>query len=201
MRRWFLPRQPDLLGLLGAQADVTLRGLEAFRRWSSGDAAAGLVVRETEHEADAARRALLTELRNAFTTPLEPEDIYELSERLDAILNGAKNAVREAELMDMLPDPPLADMASRLAEGVEHITAAVRLLGTDKDKATAEADAATACERKLERVYRRAMSELLKVDDTREVTGRRELYRRYARLGEGLDRVAHRVWYAVVKEG
>jgi hypothetical protein len=34
----------------------------------------------------------------------------------------------------------------------------------------------------------------------REVAARRELYRRYARIGEALVRVAHRVWYLVVKE-
>lgn len=200
MRRWFLPRQPDLLGLLAAQADVTLRGLEAFRSWSHGELAAGTTVRDTEHEADRARRTLLTELRNAFNTPLEPEDIYELSESLDAILNGAKNAVREAEVMAMAPDAPLAAMATELASGVEHIATAVHLLGTDTDRATAEADAATKCERRVERIYRSAMSQLLKVDDVRDVTGRRELYRRYARIGEALVHVAHRVWYALVKQ-
>jgi len=44
------------------------------------------------------------------------------------------------------------------------------------------------------------MSKLLIVEDAREVTGRRELYRRYARLGEALESVAERVWYSVVKK-
>ena len=42
---------------------------------------------------------MLVELRAAFSTPLDPEDIYELSERLDEVLNGAKNTVRESEIM------------------------------------------------------------------------------------------------------
>ena len=45
------------------------------------------------------------------------------------------------------------------------------------------------------------MSDLSDVDDLALVFGRRELYRRYSRIGESLVRVGHRVWYSVVKEG
>ncbi len=45
------------------------------------------------------------------------------------------------------------------------------------------------------------MSELTDDDDLKLVAGRRELYRRYSRIGERLVETAHRVWYAVVKEG
>jgi hypothetical protein len=188
-----------LLGLLSAQATITVGGIEAFAEWSAGGAAAERSVRDREHEADEARRDLLVQLRAAFSTPLEPEDIYELSERLDAVLNSAKNAVREAELMDMAPDDAMATMAATLAEGVRHLATAFAALVTDNDLATREADAAIRCERAIERSYRSAMSDLRAVGDLNEVTGRRELYRRYARLGEALVEVAERVWYAVVK--
>jgi uncharacterized protein Yka (UPF0111/DUF47 family) len=187
--------------LLGAQATITIEGLDAFADWSAGNASAAQTVRDAEHSADDARRALLEQLRAAFSTPLEPEDIYELSERLDAILNGAKNAVREAELMNMAPDAALASMAATLADGVRHLAAAFAALPKDKDRATEEADAAIRCERALERSYRKAMSNLLTIRDVSEVTGRRELYRRCARLGETLVSVAERIWYSIVKTG
>lgn len=44
------------------------------------------------------------------------------------------------------------------------------------------------------------MSALIDVADLREVIGRRELYRRFARIGNDLTEVAERVWYAAVKE-
>jgi uncharacterized protein len=199
-KRWFLPSTPDLIGLLRDQSAITVDGLEAFVRWSQGDAAAGDEVREKEHEADDARRKLLTDLRNAFATPLDPEDIYELSERLDTVLNGAKNAVREADLMHLEPDGPSAEMAAALRDGVRHLHDAFEHLRGAHDDATESADAAIKCERNLEHVYREAMSELTDSDDVREIAARRELYRRYARIGESLVRVAHRVWYLVVKE-
>ncbi len=200
MKRWFLPENPDVLGLLNEQVTVTLRGLDAFVEWSAGDVAAERKVRDAEHEADDARRRLMTEVLAAFSPPLEPEDIYELSERLDTVLNGAKNAVREAEVMNMAPDPPLAEMARALRDGVGHIAAAFGALVSDAGVATTEADAAIKRVRAMEHSYRLAMSELLTAHDLVEITGRRELYRRYARLGETLESVAERVWYSVVKK-
>ncbi len=199
-RRFLLPRAPDVIGLLDQQAGVTLAGMEAFVAWSSGDVAEAQEVRTKEHEADDVRRSLQTSLRQAFTLPLEAEDVYEMSERLDAVLNGAKNAVREAEVMGMAPDDSLVTMARSLAEGVRHLRASFVALTIDPNRATAEADAAIACQRAVERTYRDAMSVLVGIDDMRELMGRRELYRRYARIGDGIVRVAERVWYAIVKE-
>ena len=44
------------------------------------------------------------------------------------------------------------------------------------------------------------MSGLLEATELREVAGKRELYRRYARIGEAIEHVANRIWYAVVKQ-
>jgi hypothetical protein len=45
------------------------------------------------------------------------------------------------------------------------------------------------------------MSDALNIGDVRDLFSRRELYRRCARLGDGVTSVAERVWYAVVKHG
>ena len=68
------------------------------------------------------------------------------------------------------------------------------------DQATAEADAGVKQARRLEHTYRKAMSALLDVEDLREVAARRELYRRFTRLGDLLGQIGDRVWYAAVKE-
>jgi len=200
MRRWFLPETPDLLGLLAHQGDVTVRGMDALCAWSKGDVSQGATLHAIEHEGDLGAREVLIAVKHAFVTPISPEDIYEISERLDAVLNAAKNLVREAELVSMAPDPPMAEMADLVALGVRDLVQAFPCLASDPDRATECADAAVRQERALEHVYRRAMSALLQIHDIREVAGRRELYRRYARMGEAIEGVAHRIWYAVVKE-
>lgn len=199
MKRWFLPEMPDLLGLLREQARVTHTGLQHFVAWAGGSTEAADLVRASEHEADDAKRAVQRALRTAFSTPLDPEDIYELSERTDAVLNGAKNIVREAELLDAAPDRHMASMAAAITAGQEQLCVAFDALGRDADAATVASDRAVKSCREVERVYRTAMSELLGLDDVKEVIGRRELYRRCARTADALEQVAERVWYAVVK--
>jgi uncharacterized protein Yka (UPF0111/DUF47 family) len=139
-------------------------------------------------------------------TPIDAEDLYVMSERLDAVLNGAKDAVREAEVMAVEPDQAVAAMAALLADGVGHLAKAFQRLDPDsrsnsEASATDAADAAVKTQRQLERVYRQAASALLEVQDLREVMGRRELYRRVSQISETLIEAADRVWYSTVKKG
>ena len=197
---WFLPDTPDVLGMLRGQLAVTMQGMEALTLWAEGDAAAAARVRELEHEADACKRELQLALVRAFTTPYDAEDIYTLGRGIDWILNLSKDAVRESEVMSCPPDSHVAEMAALLREGIGHIDAAVAALQERRADATAHADAAIKVERNVERVYRKAMADLLERDDLRDVMARRELYRRFSRIAELLTEVAERVWYAVIKE-
>jgi uncharacterized protein Yka (UPF0111/DUF47 family) len=201
MRRWFLPETPDLLGMLRAQHVVTREGMDAFAAWAGGDAAQADGVREAEHRADDAKRELWRALRVAFTTPLDAEDLFSLSAGLDEILNAAKDVVREADVLPVVPDATVAEMAALLSEGLECLGEAFERLTTSDGDATTAADAAIKTQRHLERAYRRGMSELLDIEDLGAAMNRRELYRRVAAVGDQLRAVAERVWYAVVKEG
>jgi hypothetical protein len=199
-RRWFLPDTPDLLGMLREQIEVTAEGVAAFAAWAAGDAERADDVRAAEHTADVLKKRVINAVRDAFTTPLEPEDLFELSHGLDEVLNHAKNVVREAEVMQVLPDRAVAEMAAFVEEGVQHLSAAFEALSRDGDEATTAASAAVKTQRNLERVYRHAMSDLLAVDDLRTVIARQELYRRMSRISEEILDVADRVWYSTVKE-
>lgn len=199
-RRWLLPATPDVLGLLREQLSVSIQGMQAFVAWASGDETAGARVRELEHRADDAKRLLHQTLREAFVTPLEPEDLFALSRGVDRILNQAKDLVRESEVMACPPDVAVADMAALVTASMAGIGEAIARLGGGEGDTTAAADAAIKEDRRLERVYRAAMAGLLEVDDLREVMARRELYRRCSRMGEAAVDVAERVLYADVKE-
>jgi uncharacterized protein len=205
-RSWFLPENPDVLDMLCRQAAVTGEGMAALVDWANAVPDAAHRVRDLEHRADDTKRELRLALTKAFITPIDAEDLYAMSERLDAVLNGAKDAVRESEVMGVPPDEAVAAMATLLADGTWHLAAAFERLGPDRrgkgdTGATEAADAAVKSQRQLERVYREAASALLTVDDLREVMGKRELYRRFSRVSETLVEAADRVWYATVKEG
>lgn len=199
-RRWFLPEEPDIVGLLRAQVAATTEGLDAFAEWAGGDTGAVEPLRAAEIRGDTAKRALLNALRAAFVTPLEPEDAFALSRGIDWMLNYSVDLANEAEAMRCAPDATIAEMAALLGEGIRDVDRAIALLGSDGDAATAAADAAIDIERRLEQTYYRGMAELLEVEHTRERISRRELYRGCSRIGQVVVDVAERVIYAVVKQ-
>lgn len=201
LRHWFLPQSADVLGMLSEQAAITVEGMEALAAWAGGEAEAAERLRLLEHAADKKKRELREALTEAFSTPLEPEDLFELSTGLDEVLDSAKNLVGEAEAMDAAPNAATAEMAAQLLEGTKRLAQALELFaGGDRKAATAKADRAVKDQRHLQHSYRRAMSDLVGVEDVREIAARREIYRRLARTGDNLVRVAERVWYSVLKD-
>ena len=199
--RWFLPETPDVVGMLQRQAATTARGMDAFAEWAAGAVARADDVRQAEHECDEIRRALADAVSEAFTTPLQPEDLFQLSRDLDKVINGAKNTVREAEAMEFPPDRATAEMAVQLAEGVHHLQDAFNALDRGAStSATEAADTAVKSQRNLERTYRQAAGDLLAITDISVVTARRELYRRVSAISDDIVSVADRIWYSKVKE-
>ncbi len=197
---WFLPQSLEVLGILRRQAEITIEGMEAFLAWAEGEEAAGDRVRAAEHRADDCKRELRQALSEAFSTPVDAEDIFELSRGLDEILNSSKDVVGEAEAMRAPPDAAMAAMAAELTDGTRDLGEAFTMIAKDGPAGERAADRAVKHHRHLEHTYREAMSALVDTDDLREVTARRELYRRVARTSEHLARVAERVWYTVLKE-
>ena len=199
-RRMFLPAVPDVLALLLAQGESSVTGMVAFAAWSHGggpEAAAAL--RSARNEAYSARRELLAALQAALSTPVDQENLYTLSERIDRILEVARHAVREAEVLGWTPDTHAGSMGDRLAEGTRALLAGFDLLVKDPEEAGRQADAASHAVHHVERDYREAMAELLAVDDLRTVFAGQDLYRRYLVVAEAIVQVADRLWYVVLR--
>ncbi len=198
--RWFLPEEPDVIGLLRRQLVVTLEGLDAFAEWAGGDPDAAQIAMNAEPRGDIAKRNLMNALRVAFMLPLEPEDVFALSRSIDWILDYTCDLVAEAEVMDCTPDAGIAEMAGLLGKAVRLIDEAIALLGHDGQAATEAAEKAIEVEHQLDATYYRGMAGLLEVEDMRQRIARRELYRRSSRIGEVVVDAAERVMYAVVKQ-
>ncbi len=197
---WFLPDEPDVLGLLGRQIGETLGGLDALVDWAGGDASSASAVREAERRGDDAKREVLSAVSSSFVTPIEPEDLFALSQGIDWLLNRARDLVNEAEAMDMAPDETIAEMVTMLGESLREIERAITQLTSDPSAAAASATAAIETEQGLERTYYQGMAALLENPDQRERIAKRELYRLVARLGDAELQIAERVIYSVMKE-
>jgi hypothetical protein len=189
-----------VLGLLVVQGELTVAGLTAFDEWSHGggrDAAKALG--SARHAAYHARRELLEALQAALSTPVDQEDLYTISERVDRVLTEARNAVREAEALNWTPDAHAATMGTQLADGTRALAAGLTLLRKDPEAAGRESDAASDAVRHVDRNYRDAMAELVDVEDLRAVLAAQDLYRRYLHVAEAIVAVADRLWYVVLR--
>ncbi len=200
-RPWFLRFQPDVLELLRVQVRLTESSLQAFAAWSAGDAAAETAVRDLEHDGDVARRALVEALREVLSSPLDQEDLYTVSDRLDLVQNSAKNIVRQAEVARWEPDEHAARMAGAALAAIGHLVRAFEVLPDQLTEASGHADAAIKATRGLEKEYRDAVAALARSTGTAgEIFLTGELYRRYDSLGYAVIGVCHRVWFSVLKE-
>ncbi len=195
-----MPTAPDVVALLVAQGELTVAGMDAFCEWSHvGGRDSAAAVRSAQHQAYQARRELLAALQAALSTPVDQEDLFILSERIDRVLTLARDAVREAEVLNRAPDAHTDKMAQRLAAGARALVAGFQLLRKDSDEAGRRADAASDAVHHIERDYREAMAELLTLDDLRAVIAGQVLYRRYLDVADAIIAVADRLWFAVLR--
>jgi len=198
-RHWFLPETPDVIGLLQAQVAVTVEGADAFVAWAGSGSVTLAELTEIEIRADRGKRELLHTLREAFVTPLEPEDLFMLSRETDWILNGIGDLVAEAEALGFGPDATLLEMATLLAAAVHEIEVAVAALAGSAQASTEAADRAIERVRELEQVYFAGIASTILLEDRAERISRRELYRRCVGISETVIDVADRTVYVVVR--
>ncbi|HRD89084.1 MAG TPA: DUF47 family protein [Accumulibacter sp.] len=182
------PTVADFFGMLGEQsanAAETTRLLVEFME--TGDVTVSQRVRADEHEADRVKASNLGVLSEAFSTPIDREDIHAAIMTLDDIVNYCKSTVVEMDVLGLQPDKHSLEMAMHLREGAEALARGFGRLGTDPAAAGGDAAAARKAERTVEKAYRRAIAELFQGDDYLHMFKRRETYRH---LSNAADRVS-----------
>ena len=182
------PTVADFFGMLGEQsanAAETTRLLVEFME--TGDVVISQRVRADEHEADRVKASNLGVLSEAFSTPIDREDIHAAIMTLDDIVNYCKSTVVEMDVLGLQPDKHSLEMAMHLREGAEALARGFGRLGSDPAASGGDAAAARKAERTVEKAYRRAIAELFQGDDYLHMFKRRETYRH---LSNAADRVS-----------
>ena len=195
--------RPTSSARCGPRPAVTVDGLDALAAWAAGDEAAAARVRECEHLADDRKRELRAALSEAFSTPLEPEDIFQLSTGLDRVMNGGQEHRPRGR-----GDGAAAGSAdggagrgARRGDAPPRRRRSRRSAAAAGRAATAAADAALESQRRVERTYRAAMSGLARARTTcTRSPPAASSTAAWPRTSDGLVDVAERVWYSVLKE-
>ncbi len=159
------PRMPDFYGLINEQCNLAVEVMSEFVTFmSTGDWEKADRVRELEHRGDELKARNIDVLNKAFSTPMDREDLYRAIITVDHVVNYAKTTVREMELLEVQPDSYTLEMAELLHQGAIALQQGFGKLSTDPASAEEDADAARKAERNTEKIYRKALAELLDLD-------------------------------------
>jgi uncharacterized protein Yka (UPF0111/DUF47 family) len=183
------PKTADFFALLAEQCmQVGHTATLLVEYMETGDPEIGKQIKRDEHEADGIKVRNLHVLNEAFSTPIDREDIYRAINDLDEIVNYCKSTVNEMDVLGLKPDKYDLEMALRLQDGVAALMNGFARLKTAPAAAAGDADLARKSERRVEKIYRKAIAELFVGDDYITMFKRREIYRH---MSNAADRMAH----------
>jgi len=112
--------------LLIRQSGKTLEGLEALAGYMDNCSPEnGKQVKKCEVEADDLRLMLIQALDKAFVTPLDREDIFDLSRAIDDVMDYANSTVYEMEIYEVCADGHVKEMVNILISAGREIDHAI----------------------------------------------------------------------------
>ncbi len=194
------PKTPDFYGLLHEQSHQVVHAVGLLVRYmETADPEFGAEIKADEHAADKVKVHNIHILNSAFSTPMDREDIYRAITTLDEIVNYCKDAVNEIDALGLTPDAFTLDMAKLLLEGVQNLEIGFGNLSKQPAMASEDADHARKAERKVEKLYRRALAALFQGDDYVHMFKRREIYRHLTNAAERMAHCANTLHDIVVK--
>ncbi len=194
----------DFYDMLNKQAAKTLEGVRALENWVVDEDCVERcqTVRDLENEADVLKFDLAKKLTESFITPFDREDIYDLSQRMDEVINGAKGVVREIEAYEVRPSnhaAAIGELVGILVEGTQCLVLAFAALKHDPHESYNQAMLARKAENRLTKAYRSAVRQLLLEDDLKLIMRVKEIYHRLLDNGEKVDSVAEKLLHAIIK--
>ena len=199
-RRLFAKQKNIFYDLLHQQSEKTLEGLEALATYMDDRSPQNAKqVKKCETEADDLRLILIQELDKTFVTPLDREDIFDLSRVIDDVMDYANSTVLEMEIYEVPADGHVKEMVNILISAGRELNNAIRLLEDQPKVAAVHAVKAKAYENTMEGAYRLALSHLFRGDDTVFMLKMREIYRHLSNAADRGDEAANIITSIVMK--
>lgn len=171
------PTQYDFHEMLQTQAEMTKDGVHELVKWlHKKELSEPEALRKAEQAADDHRHAMEDKLIEAFSTPYDRQDIYQISRQMDYILNYSLSTALEMVAFKVHCDRAIHEMAEALQEGTALLAEAIRLMEKDRLRADAMIEKMRAPEHRIEEAYINHMSILLDTSDPVMVMKKREIY-------------------------
>ena len=184
-----------------ARAVEAVRALEAALGTPDGEAIGKM--RAVADVSTELRNVLIDELHKTFITPLDREDIFNLSHAYDDLIRYALATLEEMEMLAVAADDPIRRMVAIVRAEAEALELAVQRLPKNPRLAGEHADEVHGHEADVERIYRAAIRDLFgRASDPAALPGifyRREVYRHISNMSDRADAAANVFGMIVMK--
>jgi len=195
----FRKNKQDFYQLLEKQSEITSMGIKALAEYLNQKSASAQQVIDLEKDADEARLILIDELNKTFVTPVDREDIFNLSRAIDDVMDYALSTVEEMSLFNVRPNLFLVKMAEILFNGIDQIHQSILRLKKNTMVAYQHALEAKKSENDIEHIYRQALVELFQGKDLVTMLKHREIYRHLSNAADRCDEAANVICNIIVK--
>ena len=194
-------KNTDFKGLMDAQLTLAARALERLEQWCKAPSQE-LVdeIFQLEKEADRARLGLAIAVSTAFETPVDREDLSDLSRRIDDLVDSTRATVRLGAALKVVPHKNITEMIANMVDGCKELHASIMALPKQLDEANLHARKARRPQRLNERLYCTGIAEVYEQATDLQATFRQmELYHAVIRLSEVQEDIADLLDHAINK--
>jgi uncharacterized protein Yka (UPF0111/DUF47 family) len=204
---WFdggLTEGNKFVGMLVAQAAKTLEGARYLESMVDRvDAQTTESLRALADGASELRRVLIDELHKTFITPLDREDIFNLSHCYEDMVIYALTTMEEMNILKVGADDYIRRMVVLVREEAEELQLAIVRLAKNARVAGDHAREVRRKEQEVERLYRAAIKDLFASATVPErlpaLFYRREVYRHISNMSDRADSAANVLGMVVMK--
>ena len=204
---WFdgsLKAESKFIVMLIGQAAKSVEAIHYLvHRLEQVDLDAIKAVHTLAEEASELRRVLIDELHKTFITPLDREDIFNLSHCFEDMVTYALTTVEEMSILKVEADDYIREMMKLVCEESQQLELAILRLAKNPRVALDPAHEVRKLERKVERLYRTAIKDLFaRASEAEQLPGlfyRREVYRHISNMSDRADSAANVFGMVIMK--
>jgi uncharacterized protein len=178
---WVRANDNEIMALLEDQVDNLVKATSVLAESISNYSTLkekNSILKELEHEGDQFTHKVFTTIDKTFITPLDKEDISELTSTIDQVLDATYGTSDRLVLFKIQePSRYMQELANLLLTASQQIYKAVTELRKVKHQNLLDyCNGISSCEHEGDKVYRIAIAELFETQDAIEIIKCKEVY-------------------------
>jgi len=204
-KEWIIPQEKHFFDLLATQSDIVLKGAQEISALSKDFKNVNQKVKrieEIENEGDRLVHDVVDLLNRTFVTPIDHDDISDLTSKMDDIIDYIDAAATRIMLYDIKEMPPnMARVIEVLLKQVTEVHSAIHNLAKRKDRTTilTKCVEVNRLENMADDVTHESLAGLFKLDDIKQIMKLKEVYEHLETATDRCEDVADIVKDIVIK--